>query len=165
LFSCIKAEDFSILLSTSTIRNTMLSFPLNDCFNSLMDGISRIHGGHHVAQKLINTTLPFRELNVTVLPSPPLKEISEVSAGASTFATSSVGVFPSVVLFPLFLNGFPQAASQTAVTMKIPEQTANFLNCIFILNDFFCFLILLTLILVSVYCRLKKALIACIVPL
>src|SRR5690606_17925942 len=107
-----------------------------------MDGISCIQGGHHVAQKLMNTTLPFRELNVTVLPSSPLKEISEVSAGASTFATSSAVILPFSTVFSLFLSVFPQAASAMVVMMKIPERTAKFLNCIFILNDFYCCLTL-----------------------
>src|SRR5690606_29733368 len=118
--------------STSTIRNTMSSLPLKDCFSWLMDGISWIHGGHHVAQKLMNTTLPFKDGNDIIFPLSSLKEIPEAS-GASTAVTSSVAVLLLSTLFCLFLSVFPQAANVMTVIMKRPERIAKFLNCMFMI--------------------------------
>ena len=114
----MNAMDFSILLSTSTNKNSIASFFLKTCFSSLIDGISRIQGGHHIAQKLIKTTLPFKELKVTTFPSLSLNESSESSGGGiSTFPASLARVFSLVFLFSEFL----QETNKIAIKRKIPE--------------------------------------------
>src|SRR6185369_8504309 len=51
-------------------------------FSLIMEGISSRHGGHHVAQKLSNTTLPFRSESFRGEPFIPLTTIS----GADCFS-------------------------------------------------------------------------------
>src|SRR5690606_10056067 len=76
-------------LSTSTIRNITLSLFLNFEYSSFMDGISAMHGGHHVAQKLINTTLPFKSTRSITSPSGFLNKISSVLLLALKLAASA----------------------------------------------------------------------------
>jgi hypothetical protein len=72
-------------------------------YNASIEGISERQGPHHVAQKLRNTTLPFRALNVLVSPEPDadvpargrVKSLMEIlslrrgkPASAKTFAIS-----------------------------------------------------------------------------
>ena len=51
-----------------------------------MDGISSRHGGHHVAQKLMNTTLPRRLESCQVLPC----KSTRVKSGAGLFNSATV---------------------------------------------------------------------------
>src|SRR5690606_3229590 len=60
---------FCLSPSISTNKNTTLPFPLNLSFKIWIEGISALHGGHQVAQKLRKTTLPFRSDTLTVFPS------------------------------------------------------------------------------------------------
>src|SRR5690606_24246995 len=114
-------------------KNSILSLSLKECFSSLIEGISCIQGGHHVAQKLIKTTLPFNELKVTMFPLLSLNERSESSgAGISTFVASWARV--SCLLF--LPSIFPQEANKMAIKMKNPRLTATFLACIFIYINF-----------------------------
>src|SRR5690606_41798152 len=70
---------FCLSPSISTNKNTTLPFPLNLSFKIWIEGISALHGGHQVAQKLRKTTLPFRSDTLTVFPS----LFRNVTAGAA----------------------------------------------------------------------------------
>ena len=50
------------------IARTTKPWSLNRSYNASRSGISFLHGGHHVAQKLTNTTFPFNSCSVHCFP-------------------------------------------------------------------------------------------------
>src|SRR5690242_10918464 len=77
------------MCSSSLInRKTKCSSFFKSLYNLFSEGISALHGGHHEAQKLIRTTLPFKESAVIIFPS--LSVTENEGAGESLLAVCSV---------------------------------------------------------------------------